>query len=95
MRTRATGIVLGLVLTGFGFAATIALASPTTQQYDTTTVQTVTSQSVGKFATSQQVPSSGTLPFTGMTLLWIVVFGAALLVLGLVLRRFGRRSSSS
>jgi hypothetical protein len=97
MRKRVIGTILGLALVGCGFSAALALASPTTKQYDTPTVTTVTTQTqgVGGIAANPTTPTpSGTLPFTGMQLLWVVVLGAGLVLLGMALRRRGRRSSS-
>ena len=96
MRKRVIGTVLGLAVLACGFGAALALASPTTKQYDTPTVTTVTTQSqdLGSGIAASPTTPSGTLPFTGMTLLWVVVFGVGLIVLGMILRRRGRRSSS-
>ena len=57
------------------------------------TTPTTQTQGVGGIAANPSTPS-GTLPFTGMTLLWVVVLGAGLLLLGVVLRQRGRRGSS-
>ena len=47
MRKRVIGTILGLALVGCGFSAALALASPTTKQYDTPTVTTVTTETQG------------------------------------------------
>jgi hypothetical protein len=95
MRVRVLVSGLAIAIGGFALAA-LAAASPGSQQYTTTTVTTGQGGVAGTQG-SQHIAashSSGTLPFTGMSLVWIVAAGALLVVLGLALRRRGRSSSS-
>jgi hypothetical protein len=92
MRLRV--LASGLVIAFGGFAlAALAAASPGSQQYTTTTVTTAKGGVAGTSA-SHVASHQATLPFTGMSLVWIVAAGALLIVLGFALRRRGRGSSS-
>jgi hypothetical protein len=94
MRVRV--LVTGLVIAIGGFAlAALAAASPGSQQYTTTTVTTGKGGVAGTQAEHGVAAAhSSTLPFTGMSLVWIVAAGTLLVVLGLALRRRGRSSGS-
>jgi LPXTG-motif cell wall-anchored protein len=92
-RMKIRAVVSGLALGGFGLAAAFASAAPGNQQYNTVKVTTA---GVGgtQGAHTSVVHTHGSLPFTGMSLVWIVVAGVMLVLLGLALRRRGRRSTS-
>ena len=96
MRIRAAVSSLVVALGGFGLAAALASASPGSQQYNTVKVTTEgVGGTQGAHATLTAVGHThGSLPFTGMSLVWIVVAGVMLVLLGLALRRRGRRSTS-
>lgn len=97
MRIRATLSGLVLAIGGFGLAAALASASPGSQQYHKLTVTTRGDVGGTKGAHATLTTTGnvhGSLPFTGMSLVWIVVAGVMLVLLGLALRRRGRRSSS-
>jgi LPXTG-motif cell wall-anchored protein len=91
MRVALTTLLLAIV--AGALTAGVALASPGKAQYQTPTVKTAT-HAVGnggvKAATAAKA-KSGTLPFTGQSLIWFVVAGVALVMVGLMLRRRARR----
>jgi hypothetical protein len=94
VRVLLTGIVIAIG--GFALAA-LAAASPGSQQYTTTTVTTGhggVAGTQGEQGVAAASHSGGTLPFTGMSLVWIVAAGTLLIVLGLALRRRGRSDSN-
>jgi hypothetical protein len=123
-------IAVASMIVGLGVLGTVAglaLATPGSQQYDTTTVTTTTvpdttitttttadtttgtttiaqlsstkpNDSGTAGATGTLKPTTvkgGTLPFTGASLGWIAAVGVLLVLLGLALRRRGRRGSTS
>jgi len=94
MRIRGALAILTMAVTAVVLTATAALAAPGAKQYVTPKVETVTTGQGVVGAAHVQTGATGTLPFTGMMLLWVIVFGAGLVMLGLVLRRRARRNSS-
>jgi LPXTG-motif cell wall-anchored protein len=100
MRIRIANAILLAALSAFGIAAAAASAAPGTAQYTTASTPTTNTGGVlpthtaATHAATGTVHTSSTLPFTGISLVWIVALGVMLLVLGLVLRRRGRSSSS-
>lgn len=89
--TALVGVVLALSMPAAAFASG---GSSTCQAYSPQTCSSVGSGSSGTGAGSAtSTTSSGTLPFTGLDVVLLVVGGGALLSAGFVVRRLSRRPS--
>jgi len=92
------GVASLMVLLAIGLSASAAMAGSGTSasdQYDhATAIVKAVKSSTTPTAASTEVSAAHGLPFTGMSLVSVVVVGGALVGIGFVLRRRGKHSES-